>query len=110
MEDEDAETGRLLRARLLGCGLYVFFKLPYSVLKCRSGIIHFVHDQNALANQTGHFEGGKVKPLSASDFGTGRFDWIGWIRGWQLLIERKTDSLNGNVGSRRPLKEGSVPL
>lgn len=101
MKHKDAKL-RLLSAQLLPGDLDVLLQLAHCVFQRRSRVIHLVNDENALADEALHLaERGQVQPLRACDLGTRRLDHI---RG-QALVQRQTDSLDGDVGAAGLLEE-----
>lgn len=108
VKNEDAEVCALVRACLPSRLLDVFLQLPYRILECRSGVIHFVHDQYVLADEVGHFQRRKVEPLSPSDFGAWCLHGIGRVRRWELLVEGEANGLDGDIRSGWTLEEGSI--
>jgi hypothetical protein len=106
VKNKDKEVSLLaLTTKLLLGNLDILLKLADSVLKSCTGIIDLVNNQNVLADQVGHLQRAHVKPLGTGDLGTG--DLLG-IAAAKILVERETDSLDGNVGVAGALEEGSV--
>jgi hypothetical protein len=98
VKNEDAEGGLLLgAARLLLCLDDILLELADGVLECCPCVIDLVDNENVLANQVGHLEGGKVKPLGTCDLCTGDFD-LGVVGAAELLVQGETDGLDGDVG------------
>ena len=92
-----------LTTQLLLCLDDVLFQLLDGVLEGRSCVVDLINNENILANQVRHLEGGEVEPLCAGDFGTRLLDGVGA----EGLIEGEADGLDGNVGRPRLLQERS---
>jgi hypothetical protein len=105
MQHEDGELSLFRSTLLFPCCFHIFLQLTDGVFEGRSGVIHFVDDEDVLADQVGHFEGGEIQPLGAGDFGAGLLDLS--VTG-ELLVEGETDGLDGDVGRAGLLEERSV--
>ena len=104
MEDENAELG-LLAAKLLTGKLNILLELLDSVLESGAGVVNLVDDKDALSDEVAHLaQRAQVKPLGASDFGTGLLDLL-VVTGGKALVERETNSLDGDVGATGLLEE-----
>jgi len=103
VQDEDEEVSLLaLTTKLLLRQLDILLQFTDSVFQGGTGVIDLVDNQNVLADQVGHLEGAHVQPLSTGDLGTG--DFLG-ITAAEVLVQRETDGLDGNVGVTGALKE-----
>lgn len=106
MENIDEKVSLLgLTAELLLRLLNILLELAHGILKSCPGVIDLIDDQDVLANQVGHLERAQVQPLSAGDLGAG--DLLG-ITAAEILVERQTDGLDGDVGVTGTLEEGSI--
>lgn len=95
MQHEDAEARLLaLAAELLLRLDDVLLELFDGVLERGSRVIDLVNDEDVLADQVRHLEGGEVEPLCAGDFRAGLLDGVGA----EGFVEGETDGLDGDVG------------
>lgn len=105
MKDKDEEVCLLsLTAELLLSHLQVLLQLTDCILQGCPGVIDLVDNEDVLANKIGHLERAKIEPLCPGHLGSGNLFGVATT---QVLIERQTDSLNGNVGLAGTLKEGA---
>lgn len=109
MENKDAKSRLLLSSpELLPRCLHVFFQLLDSVLQGGPCVIDLIDDQDVFADQIGHFEGGKVKPLSPSDFGTRLLHRPIFTK---ILVEGEPNSLYRDIRRSWAFDEGtSTPM
>ena len=108
MENKNAESRLLLSSpELLPRHFHVFLQLPDSIFQGGSCIIDLIDDQYVFADQIGHFEGGKVKPLSPSDFGTRLLHRPIFTK---VLVEREPNSLYRDICRSWAFDEGSNKL
>lgn len=107
VEDEDREGGLLaLATKLLLRLLDILLQLTNGILKRCPGVVDLIDDQDVLSNQVGHLQGAQIEPLRASDLGTGSL--FGIVTAAQILIQRETNSLDGDVRLASALQERSV--
>ncbi len=106
MEDKDAELGLgLLSAKTLSSSGDILLQLLDGVLEGGTGIINLIDNEDTLANQVGHLaQGSQIEPLGTGDPGTGGLN-LKIIGVAELLVQRQTDSLDGDVGGSRLLEE-----
>lgn len=105
MQHEDAKARLLaLTAELLLRLDDVLLELLDGVLERGSRVIDLVNDEDVLADQVRHLEGGEVEPLCAGDFRAGLLDGVGA----EGFVEGETDGLDGDVGGAGLLQEGSA--
>jgi hypothetical protein len=72
VQDEDGEGGLLGGAtKLLGGSIDILLQLAHGVLEGCACVVDLVNDENVLADQVGHLEGGQVQPLCAGDLCAG---------------------------------------
>lgn len=106
MQDEDEEVGDLsLPTKLLLSRLEILLEFANRILQRRTGVIDLVHNQDILADKVGHLQRAQIQPLRTSDLGTG--DLL-LVAATQVLVQRETDGLNGDVGFTGALEEGPV--
>lgn len=103
MKDKYVEVCLLGRAQFLGLSLNVFTQLLNGILQCSPGIVDLIYNEDVLSNQVCVLQRREVEPLSPGDLGT-RF-LLGAILGNELLVQRKPDSLNRDVGRSRSLQK-----
>lgn len=103
VQNEDKEVGLLaFPTELLLRLLDILLELTDSVLERRPRVVDLVNDENVLADQVGHLQGAEIQPLCAGDLGTG--DFLG-VAATEVLVERQTDGLNGDVRITLALEE-----
>lgn len=112
MQHEDRERSLSLNAQPLPRSLDILLKLLNGVLKRCPGIINLIHNQDPLADQVRHLsQTRQIQPLRPGHLGA-RLLHIPWCRRprcsrRQLLVERQTDGLDGDVGRSGALEEGA---
>lgn len=107
MEDKDREGGLLaFAAQLLLRLVDILLQFTDCILERRPGVVDLIDDQDVLSNQVGHLQRAQIEPLRASHLGTGRL--FGIVTAAQILIQRETNGLDGDVRFARALQEGSV--
>ena len=95
MENKNAKSRLLLSSpELLPRYFHVFLQLPDCILQGCSCIIDLIDDKYVFTDQVGHFEGGKVKPLSPSDFSTRLLHRPIFTK---VLVEREPNSLYRDI-------------
>jgi hypothetical protein len=105
VEHEDRELRGLGTPASLLCRLGdILLQLLDGVLEGSPGVVDLVHDQNVLADQVGHLETAKVQPLCPGNLGARLLD-LGV--GTERLVQRKANSLDGNVRAAGGLEERS---
>lgn len=105
MQHKDAEFGLALDTEFLPGSLNVLLQLLDGVFKGSPGVIDLVDDEDLFADQILHLaQTGQIQPLGPSDNLAGLFNDI---VGSQLLVQRKTDGLDGDIGAARFLEEGA---
>ena len=87
--------------------LDIFLQLPHRVLQSRSGIVHFVYDEDVFAHQIRHFERGQIKPLRAGHLGAWRFDRLRGVARGEGFVEGEANGLDRDVGCGGPFEEGA---
>ena len=105
MQHKDAER-RLLALAALARSLLrnVLLQLAHGVLERRPRVVHLVDDEDVLADQVAHVQGGQVEPLRARHLCAGDFDGVGA----EGFVEGEADGLDGDIGGASALEEGSV--
>jgi len=98
VQHEDRELRGLRTSAGLLCGLGdILLQLLNGVLEGSPGVVNLVHDQDVLSDQVGHLETAKIQPLCPCNFGAGLLN-LGV--GTERLVQRKADSLDGDVRGR----------
>lgn len=105
VQHKNRELSLLIPSQLLTCQLDILLQFANGILQSGTCVIHFVDDQDVLADQVGHLERGEVKPLCACDLGAGLLNGV--VTG-ELLVQTQTDGLNGNVGCAGLLEKRSL--
>lgn len=106
MNNVDEKVGLLaFTAELLLRNLNVLLELADGIFEGGTGIVNFVNNEDVLANEVGHFQGAQVQPLCTGDLGSGNF--LG-VTTTQVLVERQTDGLDGNIRFASALQERTV--
>lgn len=114
VEDKDTDLGLgdllALGTELLGLDLEILGQLPHGVGQCAAGIIDLIDNQDVAADEGG-LGGVKVEPLGLDDLGLqgeGLIVLMGGLPDLEILVERQTDGLDGDVLVVLLLQEGSL--
>ena len=103
VENVDEEVGLLaLTAKLLLGLLDVLLEFAHGILQSCAGVVNLVDNQDVLANQVGHLQRAQIEPLGAGHLGA---NGLLGITTTKILVERQTDSLDGDVGLAGALEE-----
>lgn len=105
MQDKDEKLGLLLlTTHLLRSLLHILGELLDGILQRRPCIVDLVNNQDVLSDEIGLLDGGEIEPLRACNLGA----WcLLGILVVELLVERQTDGLDGNVRRSGLLEERS---
>jgi hypothetical protein len=105
VQHEDGELSSLsTSASLLGCLGNILLQLLNSVLESCPGVIDLIHNEDVLSDQVGHLEAAEVQPLCPGNLGARLLDLSVGTEG---LVQRKANSLDGNVRAAGLLEERS---
>lgn len=107
MQHKNAKLRLGPTAHILPCSLDILLQFPDRILQRGSSVIHLVNDEDVLADEIGHFEGGEIEPLRARDFGARRFGRLGGIARREGFVKGETDGLDRDIGRIGAFEKGS---